>query len=653
MTAQPVGKDIQRLRTRAVISIPIALIVCLFCAIPSLQIPGWSYFCALLATVNGLWATWPAHKNLFRQHVIQDTFSDRLVSIATLTALGWSFYQLINEPSLHAHQQWSILPILTGQTPLFLWDFAAIIAPAAMWPKYRETLLRAQLAQTWESVANIRINEATKIKRRDMFRVIAHSLKPGDIIGIQPGERFPADGVVTFGESTMDAHMFYNQEHPTPIGPGDAVLAGAINDDKDVLVRVTHPLPQSTLHAIQSLLQPQLWQAQGGPGQAPQKGNAPVLAVIAIAAIAAGITTMLGPGLSGGVAVAVAVLAAASVTSLNSTAPLPLVVALHRAAGHGIYFADQHVMRWTRGIKNVVFARTGVLTDANHKVLHITVDPNFEGGTNLALAYAASLEDTVNHPIAHAILNEATARKVTIPAAEGFVSDPGLGVRGNIVGHRVQLATSSAFANQKVPTELATTAIEAAQNGETCLLLSVAGDVVAAFTLNDELRTDAPDTMTALHDAGYEPTVLTGADRVCAKAHATNLSATVLGELRHEQRLQHVADLEKENNVAVVAQRHRDADLLATATLSIASGPATGMTAHRTHISILGAQLPHVPTALRIATRTDKALRTNKHWVTGYNIVAITAAATGALPPAIAAIAMTCAASFLLLRCGR
>lgn len=640
---------LRALRVRARAAIPLAIVLVVLCNVPVVQFPGWTYVAATLGAVVALWGATPFYRGMFSTSTPQDTLSDTLVSLGVLVATSWSAVVLAYHPSLTVTQSFSPVPLLSGEGPVLLFDAAAALTAAALWPKYKEHAFRRRLAETWKNIAAVSIAEATLVKRRDLRRVRATELSFGDVIEVQPGERFPTDGLIAQGESAMDASFLLGPRDPITLTPGTEVLAGAINLDGEVRVHVTHAVKHSTLRAVQSQLHEESLEFAGGPAEEQNRSRMAVLLAICAAVAAAGLMMLLGRAPGAGVAAAVAVLAAVSPTSPGSAAPLPLVLALHDAARHGVYFANRYVMEWVTKASAIAFVRTSVLTKGVHSMVSVHTADGWDGDANLAVSYAASLEDTVAHPIAHAIVAEARKRKVTVPAAEGFVHDPGVGVRGNIMGHRIRLATSGAFNEASVPADLLDYVKDAAGAGLNTMYLDVAGEIVAVFITSDPLRQTATTAMDELTDAGFAPFALTGGDARQAKYQENKLAIPFKAGLSPTDRLLEIASSEEGGSyTAVVGMRRRDADLLRTGSVSVAVGPSTGMGEHRSDISILSSNLTFVPYALRLASRTAATLATNNNRVRAYNIVAALLAAVGLIHPVLAATAIAVVASTLL-----
>jgi Cu+-exporting ATPase len=289
----------------------------------------------------------------------------------------------------------------------------------------------------------------------------------------------------------------------------------------------------------------------------------------------------------------------------------------------------------------VVFDKTGTLTDGRpHVAACVAADGH---DRNEVLTIAASLQAGSEHPLARAVLAEATA--LTVLPAQAQQALPGRGVVGEVEGETWWLG------NRRLLTEnnVATAALEAAAAeqeaaGRTVSWLARARDhhVVGVLAFGDAVKPGAAAGVARLKVRGIATVMLTGDNRGAAQQAATALGIdSVQAEVLPADKAAQVTQLKTAGKtVAMVGDGINDAPALAAADVGIAMSSGSDVAMHTAGITLMRGDPALVADAIDISRRTYAKIRQNLFWAFAYNVVGIPLAAAGLLNPVIAGAAM-------------
>jgi Cu2+-exporting ATPase len=260
-------------------------------------------------------------------------------------------------------------------------------------------------------------------------------LKTGDLVLIRPGASIPADGEVIEGESDVNEAMLTGESKPVKKQTGDTLIAGAVNGDGSLRVRVVATGDQTALAGIMRLVE----QAQRSKSRtqvlADQAAGWLFYAAIFVAVITAiGWTAAVGFNVDV-IARVATVLVIACPHALGLAVPLVVAISTALAARNGILVRDRLALEAARDVNTVLFDKTGTLTKGEFGVVGIATANGFDEPS--ALALAAAIEGDSEHAIARGIRASAVERKLAFPKVADFEALKGRGVRAQSDGHRV------------------------------------------------------------------------------------------------------------------------------------------------------------------------------------------------------------------------
>ncbi len=528
----------------------------------------------------------------------------------------------------------------------FYWELATLI-DVMLLGHWMEMLSIQGASKALEHLAALIPPIAHRVSGTGAGDVPVAELRAGDRILIRPGEQVPADGVVETGASSVNEAFLTGESRPVSKRSGDEVIAGAVNEEGALTVRVTRTGDATTLSQITRLVEEA--QASRSRFQSLADRAAYWLTVIAIGV---GVVTFiawiaLGRDLAIAVTRSVTVLVIACPHALGLAIPLVIVIATSLSARHGILVRNREAFERAKDLRIVAFDKTGTLTEGRFEVRAARTDgPSDEAG----LGIAASLESMSEHPLGRAIVEEAQRRHISLMPVTDFRAVPGKGVEGKVSGQlyrvgRPEWAAELALTWSPRFTEALT---QADTRGESVIALMSDRQGLAVFTLADAVRESAREAVRELRGMGIDPVMITGDAEAVARAVAQELAI----ERYHARVLPHekakiVQELKMIGPTAFVGDGINDAPALVEADLGIAIGAGTNVAIESADLVLVENDPLDVVFALRLSRATYAKMIQNLFWATGYNAIAIPLAAGVAsawgvvLSPAVGALLMS------------
>jgi Cu2+-exporting ATPase len=476
--------------------------------------------------------------------------------------------------------------------------------------------------------------------------VPVRELSTGDLVLVRPGATVPADGVVEDGESDVNEAMITGESKPVSKAPTDEVIAGTVNGDGSLRVRIDATGEETALAGIMRLVE----EAQ------QSKSRTQVLADRAAGwlfyvAVAAALVTAVAWTVSTTFDAAViervvTVLVIACPHALGLAIPLVVAINTSLAARNGMLVRNRIAMERARDLDAIIFDKTGTLTEGEHGVVDMaTVDGVAE---DEALAVAAAVEADSEHMIARAIREAAEERAVSVPRADGFEAMKGRGVRAVVDGDEVFVGGPNLLTHidSEVPAELQAFAEAAGENAQTVVYLvraterasaeatSPEGEVIAAFAMADVIRAESYQVVEALHDLDIEVAMLTGDSQDVANAVADELGIdTVFAEVLPADKDTKVQELQTQGKlVGMVGDGVNDAPALTRADVGIAIGSGTDVAVQSADVILVQNNPMDVVRLVKLSKASYRKMQENIVWAAGYNVFAIPLAA-GVLAP--------------------
>jgi len=546
---------------------------------------------------------------------------DVLVALGTSAAYGYS--TLV------------VLGVLQGH---LYFESAVVVIALVLLGKTLEARAKRQTGAALMALAQLQPRAARVEVDGQLVERDVRLLRVGDILRVEPGERFPADAVVLDGETSADESLLTGEAMPVDKCAGDTVFAGSANEAGWVRTRVTLPAAESHLARVIKLVREA--QASRAPVQALADRISAIFVpvVLLIAVLCFGGWLLVGATMEAAMVNAIAVLVIACPCALGLATPTAVMVGCGVAARHGILIKNAAALEAAARIDVLALDKTGTLTQGHPTVVaHDFVSPE-------AAAQVQALAAGSRHP-----LSKALACHLTPNAAYKLISltqQGGRGVEGTVAQEgrepvAIKLGSPTWFHELGIawPTEL-----DARLRGQAAsYLLAAVDDQYAGFAaLSDAVRTDASAALLRLRAMGVKPVLLTGDREAAAREVATTLAINeVHAACLPEDKAKHVQALKQgKHTVGMAGDGINDAPALAAADASFAIGQGAEAAIAAADITLARHDVTALVDAVDIARATLRKIRQNLFFAFVYNLIGLPAAALGYLHPALAGFAM-------------
>ncbi|GHE06701.1 heavy metal translocating P-type ATPase [Streptomyces alanosinicus] len=636
------SEDARQERDRLLTTALLALPVLVLSMVPALQFRNWQWLCFALAAPVAVWGALPFHARAARGLRHAAATMDTLVSLGVVASFSWSAYALFlggaGEPGMR--MPFTLVPSASdGAAHLYL-EAAVGVPLFVLAGRFLEARARRGTGAVLRSLAQLAAKEVTIRVGNEERHVPVERLRAGQVFVVRPGERVATDGQVVEGSSAVDLSLVTGESEPVEVGPGSAVVGGAVNAGGLLLVEATAVGADTQLARITRLVT----EAQAGKARAQRLADTVagvfVPVVLALAVTCLGFWLGAGADPQAAVTACVAVLVVACPCALGLATPTALMAATGRGAQLGVLVSGPQTLEGLQHLDTVVLDKTGTLTSGHMTVARVTAVPDGLGEEAL-VRLAGAVEHGSEHPLGRAIA--AYARRELpegpVPEVSEFAALPGRGVRGRIEGRLVEVLAP----DDELPAALADALRVAEAAAHTPVLVRVDGVADALIEVGDVVRPGSYRAVDRLRRLGVRPVLATGDREAPAQAVAAALGIDeVHARCTPETKAALVRDLQEQGyRVAVIGDGVNDAAALAGADLGIAMGSGTDVAIGAADVTLVRGDIDALADAVRLARRTLGTIRANLVWAFGYNVVTVPLAMVGLLNPMLAAAAMS------------
>ena len=631
--------------------------------LPPLVFPGRNLLLLALATVIYVYGGRPFLSGLIAEVRVGMPGMMTLIALAVTVAWGYSTAVVLGLPGT-----------------MFFWELATLIdimllghfieMRSVMGASRALTELAALLPDTAHLVA----------ADGSITEVASEQLRDGDVILIRPGERIAADGQVVEGLSAVNEAMLTGEAEPVEKAVGSRVIAGAVNAEGALRVRVDKSGDETYLSQVIRLVT----EAQESKSRSQDLANRAAFWLTMIS-LTVGITTFaVWTSLRDGVFAlerAITVMVITCPHALGLAVPLVVAVSTAIAAGRGLLIRNRIAFERARALQVVIFDKTGTLTEGR---FGIQAAVGYDGAaSDEVIALAAAVEGDSEHPIARGIVDDAQARDLAIPQATAFRALPGRGAQAQVDGRLVQVVSErylqelgaslpSAEDAPAAPTTRATqgtpvphaaagsagaeasegaghivaaaggaydpaqTAIDAPDAGSplvapgrTVVHVVDDGRLIGSIALSDVIRAGSRHAISELQSRGLQVMMLTGDGEQTAAwvASELGLDEYFAGVLPEDKAglVRRIRD--RGQTVAMVGDGVNDAPALAEADVGIAIGAGTDVAVETADVVLVRSDPQAVSDLLTLSQATWRKMVQNLIWATAYNAIGIPLAA--------------------------
>jgi Cu2+-exporting ATPase len=531
---------------------------------------------------------------------------DRLPGMMTLIALAISAAYL-----------YSISVTIVGVGMSLYWELSTLIAVMLI-GHYVEMRAVQSAKGALNELAKLLPDQAEVIRDGKSVMVSISELKRGDIVLVRPGGKVPADGIILEGESDLNESLITGESKPVTKSNGAEVIAGSINGDGSLHIRIEKIGSETFLAGVMKLVA----EAEGSKSRLQLLSDRAAFYLTILAVVAGSITFVvwLALGESFGFAIErlVAVLVITCPHALGLAIPLVASISTTMASKNGFFVKRRIALEAARNITTVLFDKTGTLTEGKFSVVSASDD---------AIAAAAAVEKQSEHPIGKAIVKEALKRGLSVSTVQQFKRLAGTGAEAMVDGKYVFVG----------------------HRGGQDIIVEVDGVSYGAIKLADTVRPEAREAIEALREMNISVAMITGDSEEVAADVAKQLGITdYFARVRPEEKSQKVKLLQAQGKkVVMVGDGVNDAPALTQADLGIAVGAGTNVAIESAGIILVKNDPRDIPKIIKLSRLTYSKMIQNLFWASGYNIIALPIAA-GALAaygimlqPSVAAVFMS------------
>ena len=606
----------------ALLTAPLLLqMASMFTGAHSGMLPAWLQW--LLATPVQFWAGRRFYAGAWNALRAGSANMDVLVALGTSAAYGYSAVS-------------TALGLAGGQHLYF--EASATIITLVLAGKVLEARARGRTSAAIERLLQLQPARAQVERAGQTLEVDLQEVVPGDVVLVRPGERIAVDGEVIDGTSDVDESMLTGESMPLPKQPGSRVYAATQNLQGAMRLKATGVGASTQLARIVQLVE----EAQGSRAPIQQLADrisgifVPVILVISLATFAG--WWWAAQDFSQALTIAIAVLVIACPCALGLATPTAIVVGIGRGAQEGILVRSATALEQAATLRTLAIDKTGTLTLGKPDVTDVFAAA---GSGDEVLGLAASLERHSEHPLARAIVQNASERGIPLLRVEGFTAIPGQGIVGTIGGRAVGVGSPRFAREQGAAVDEARVA-KLADAGRTVLVLFEGPAALGYFGVSDSARPSSAAAVALLRGTGLEVVMLTGDNERSARAIARETGIDhVRAELLPGDKAKEIARLKNAGGrVGMAGDGINDAPALAAADVSFALSSGSDMAIESADITLMRDDLAGLAHAISLSRATLAKIRQNLFFAFFYNVLGIPLAAAGLLNPVVAGAAM-------------
>jgi Cu+-exporting ATPase len=582
----------------------------------------WTQF--LLCTPVVLWAGWPFFVRAWHslRHWSLNMFT--LIAVGVGSAYLFSAAAMLFPGAFPAGSG-------HGGRPELYFEAAAAITVLVLLGQVMELRARERTGSAIRALLGLAPKIARRVTAQGEEDIPLDDVRPGDLLRVRPGEKVPVDGTVVEGRTLVDESMLTGEPLPVDKTAGASVTGGTLNTTGGMVMRAERVGGQTLLAQIVDLV------ARAQRSRAPVQALADrvagwfVPAVLLVSALTFAAWMIWGPEprLAYALTNAVAVLIIACPCALGLATPMSIMVGIGRGAQAGVLIRNAEIVEKLAKVDTLAVDKTGTLTEGKPRLVGLVPFNGF-AETDL-LRLAASLEQSSEHPLAHALVNAARDRGLPLTAANDFRSTTAGGIAGTIEHRQVIVGKSSYLRDQGVAgvDRLEALALPLQSRGETVVFVALDHQAAGVLAVADPIKSSTATALRELRSLGVSVQMLTGDNPRTAEAVARRLGisefhAGATPETKHA-RVQ--ALKAKGRLVAMAGDGINDAPALSAADVGIAMGTGTDIAIESAQVTLLHGDLQGIARAIRLGRAMMKNIRQNLFFAFVYNALGIPLAA--------------------------
>ncbi len=595
------------------------------------QFPGAALAVLALGSVVFFYGGWVFIVGAYREISARLPGMMTLITLAITAAYAFSAYQ-----------------VLRGEPHTLFWELSTLIAIMLLGHWIEMRAVRGAQGALRE-LAKLLPDTAEVVRVGQTVITPIADIRTGDLVLVRPGARVPADGVVVEGTSDISESIITGESKLVPKRTGDEVVAGSVNGDGSLTVKVTNVGEHTFLAGVMRLVA----DAEASKSRLQVLSDRAAFYLTAVAVTTGGVTFatwfFAGAGAAFAVERLVAVLVIACPHALGLAVPLVSSISTTMGARNGLLVRQRLALEAAREVGVVLFDKTGTLTTGEFGV----TDTVPAGGVpeTRVIELAASVNSQSEHPVARALVASARASGIALRNVISFERLAGKGARALVDGREVLVGSDRILSDAGIslPADYRERVDALGRQGKTVVHVVENKKLIGSIALADVIRPESREAIDSLRRLGVKIAMVTGDSEDVAAWVSRELGVDeYFARVLPGEKVGKVKLLQKEGvRVAMVGDGVNDAPALTQADLGIAIGAGTNVAIESAGIVLMKSDPRDIPKIIRLSKLTYAKMVQNLFWATGYNIVAIPLAAgvlasSGIiLQPALAAVLMS------------
>jgi len=509
------------------------------------------------------------------------------------------------------------------------WATAAVVVFFMRIGDYAERFTTERARRAVKDLTVMAPQEARVERDGQELQVPVGEVRVGDLVVVRPGEKIPVDGEVVAGQATINQAAITGEAMPVEAGPGSRVYAATLAQLGGLRIQTTASGRDTTFGRVIQMVE-EAESHRAVVQRVADRFSGYYLPVVGGLAL---LTFLLRRD----PLATAAVLVVACSCSFALATPIAMLASIGAGARRGLLIKGGKYLETLARADVLLVDKTGTLTLGRPEIKDVVPLDGLPEDRLLLLA--ASAERFSEHPLAEAVRQAARTRGLHLLELEAFQAIPGEGVSARLDGRTVTVGRKGQL--EGAAAELAE---RLEKQGKTLLWVTQEGQAVGVLSAVDTLRPEVPAAFARLPGLGIRQVeLLTGDNEASAAALAGALGVRYRAGLLPEDKIAIVKQYQAEGHVVVmVGDGVNDAPALAQADIGIAMGAAgSGVAVEAAHIALMREDWQLVPGILEIARRTMRVVRFNIGFTMVYNLLGLSLAALGILPPILAAAAQS------------
>lgn len=507
-------------------------------------------------------------------------------------------------------------------------ESAAIVLTLITLGKFLEARAKENTSEAINKLINLTPKTALVLRNNQEIEIPVDELVLKDIVIVKPGNIVPTDGVIIFGNSSIDESMLTGESLLISKKVGDKVIGASINKSGSFKFEVTKLGEDTVLSQIIKLIE------EASSSKAPISKLADrisaifVPTVIVISILATVTWLFLGYSFEFALSIGIAILVISCPCALGLATPTAIMVGTGKGAQNGILIKSAESLEIAHTINTVVIDKTGTITEGKTQVTDIFTSEKITQDKLLQLC--ATIEKNSEHPLADAILKKAQEKEIELLNATDFEALNGLGIKAKVEDRLLYIGNKKLLDSKNISLDLFYEKSEKLANeSKTPIFIADENEVLGLIAISDVVKPTSKDAILEFEKMGLEVIMLTGdnyktANAIAKQININNVIAEVLPQDK-EKEIQKLQSLGKK--VAMIGDGINDAPALVRADVGIAIGAGTDIAIESANIVLVKSDLLDAVKAIQLSNAVIKNIKQNLFWAFFYNIIGIPLAA--------------------------